>query len=195
MSTYVSVVISPATTTSPVVTSVSQATRPLRVVGEDRVEDGVRDLVGDLVGVALGDRLGGEGEGARGHAQTLAGSRSSRSLVGRPAPHQRDRRARQRAALEHRADALGDRQLDPEPLRRGRAGPARSSAPRRPGRSRRPPRSGVRAARDQLAGAAVAAARMPAGDDQVAHPGEPEERLRLGARRPRRAGPSRRARA
>jgi hypothetical protein len=29
MSTYVSVVISPATTTSPVVTSVSQATRPL----------------------------------------------------------------------------------------------------------------------------------------------------------------------
>ena len=67
MSTYVSVVISPATTTRPVVMSVSQATRPVGVVGEHRVEDGVRDLVGDLVRVALGDRLGREGERAIGH--------------------------------------------------------------------------------------------------------------------------------
>ena len=39
------------------------------------------------------------------------------------------------------------------------------------------------AAGDQLAGAAVAAARMPAGDDQVAHAGEAGERVRLGAAR------------
>ena len=62
-----SVVISPATTTRPVVISVSQATRLDRVVREDRVEDGVRDLVGDLVGVPLGDRLRGEEEGALRH--------------------------------------------------------------------------------------------------------------------------------
>ena len=62
MSTYVFVVISPATTTSPVVINVSHATRPIGVVRENGVEDGVRDLVGDLVGVPLGDRLGCEGE-------------------------------------------------------------------------------------------------------------------------------------
>src|SRR5215211_7654989 len=61
MSTYVDVVISPATTTRPVVISVS----PVRVVGEDRVENGVGDLVGDLVGVPLGDRLRREEEAAR----------------------------------------------------------------------------------------------------------------------------------
>ena len=71
MSTYVSVVISPATTTSPVVISVSHATRALRVVGEDRVENRIGDLVGDLVRVALGDRLGAEGERPRGHARRL----------------------------------------------------------------------------------------------------------------------------
>ena len=55
------VVISPATTTSPVVSSVSHATRDMRVLGEEGVEDGVRDLVGHLVGVTLGHRFGGEG--------------------------------------------------------------------------------------------------------------------------------------
>ncbi len=62
MSTYVSVVISPATTTRPVVISVSQATRPIGSSREDGVEDGVGDLVGDLVRMALGDGLGREGE-------------------------------------------------------------------------------------------------------------------------------------
>jgi hypothetical protein len=59
----VSVVISPATTTAPVLISVSQATRArsgVRVVGQDVVEDGVGDLVGDLVRMALGDGFGGE---------------------------------------------------------------------------------------------------------------------------------------
>ena len=67
MSTYVCVEISPATTTRPVVTSVSQATRPVAVVGEDGVEDGVRDLVGDLVRMALRDGFRGEREAVRGH--------------------------------------------------------------------------------------------------------------------------------
>ena len=49
MSMYVSVVISPATTTSPVVISVSQATRLFGSFGEHGVEHRVRDLVGDLV--------------------------------------------------------------------------------------------------------------------------------------------------
>ena len=44
----------------PVVTSVSQATRPDRVVAEHRVEDRVGDLVGDLVGVSFRHRLGGK---------------------------------------------------------------------------------------------------------------------------------------
>ena len=55
------VVTSPATTTSPVVSSVSQATRLAGSPLEHGVEDGVGDLVGHLVGVALGDRLRGEG--------------------------------------------------------------------------------------------------------------------------------------
>ena len=67
MSTYVSVVISPATTTRPVVISVSQATRPVGSSREHGVEHRVGDLVGDLVRVALGDRLRGEEEFACRH--------------------------------------------------------------------------------------------------------------------------------
>ena len=55
-----SCVISPATMTMPVVTSVSHATRPVGSSREDRVEDGVGDLVGELVGMSLGDGFGGE---------------------------------------------------------------------------------------------------------------------------------------
>ena len=60
MSTHAVVVISPATTTMPVLTSVSHATRALGILREDPVEDGVGDLVADLVGVAFGDGLGRE---------------------------------------------------------------------------------------------------------------------------------------
>ncbi len=52
--------ISPSTMTVPVVVAVSQATRALRVVGQDRVEDGVTDLVAHLVRVTLGHGLGRE---------------------------------------------------------------------------------------------------------------------------------------
>ena len=57
MSTYVSVVISPATTTRPGRDQRLAGDAAVRVVREDGVEDRVRDLVGDLVGMALGDRL------------------------------------------------------------------------------------------------------------------------------------------
>ena len=86
MSTIALVVISPATTHSPVVRSVSQATRGVGVLGEDRVEHAVRNLVGHLVGVSLGHRLRRE-EGAIAHwaprsnnAATLA------KIVRRPLP-------------------------------------------------------------------------------------------------------------
>ena len=44
----------------PVVTSVSQATRPSRIVAQHGVQHRVGDLVGDLVGVPFGHRLRGE---------------------------------------------------------------------------------------------------------------------------------------
>ena len=52
--------ISPDTTTRPVFTSVSHATRPVGSSAHHGVEDAVGDLVGDLVRVAFSDRLGGE---------------------------------------------------------------------------------------------------------------------------------------
>ena len=59
-STQARVVTSPATTATPVFTSVSQATRASRVAREDGVQHGVGDLVGDLVRVPFGNGLGGE---------------------------------------------------------------------------------------------------------------------------------------
>ena len=50
---------------------------------------------------------------------------SGYSSVGR-APHQPGRELGQRPALEHGADALGDRQLDAEPVREARRARARS---------------------------------------------------------------------
>ena len=57
MSTYAWVLISPATTTRPVVTSRLARDPAVRVLLEDRVEHRVGDLVAHLVRVALGDRL------------------------------------------------------------------------------------------------------------------------------------------
>ena len=53
-------VISPATTARSVVTSVSQATRLVRVGAQAVIEDGVADLVGHLVGMAHGHGFAGE---------------------------------------------------------------------------------------------------------------------------------------
>ena len=60
MSIQLSVVISPATITSPVVTSASHATRQLGSTREQGVEHRVGELVGELVGMPLGDGLRGE---------------------------------------------------------------------------------------------------------------------------------------
>ncbi len=59
-STQARVVISPATTATPVLTSVSQATRASRVAREDGVQHGIGNLVGHLVRVPFGNRLGSE---------------------------------------------------------------------------------------------------------------------------------------
>ena len=96
--------------------------------------------------------------------------------------------------LEHRADALRDRQLDADPPRevaqhRRRRQPLDDLA------DLRLRLLGGRAARDQLAGAAVAARRMPARDDQVAHARRARRTSPTRRRTPRRAAPSRRARA
>ena len=75
--------ISPETTTRPVLTSVSHATRRAgpRQAG---VEHAVGDLVGDLVGVTFGHGLGGEQEGVV-LAHGIVRERVRRS-DGRPAP-------------------------------------------------------------------------------------------------------------
>ena len=97
-------VISPATTTRPVVTRVSQATRLMRVLGQDGVEDRVGDLVGHLVGMALGHRL--RGEGPAGSRVLLVGgsgsvgARCGPLVVGR----QECRRCERHDGIEH---ALG----------------------------------------------------------------------------------------
>ena len=72
MSMYSSVVISPATTTSPVVISVSHATRLMGSFVKRGIEDRVGDLVRDLVGMPFGDRLGSEEEGALSHVRRVA---------------------------------------------------------------------------------------------------------------------------
>ena len=73
--------------------SVSQATRPERVVGEDGVEDRVRDLVGHLVGMALGHRLRGEEERAVSHIGREGYRTATNPLTDRTDPVDRRRRA------------------------------------------------------------------------------------------------------
>ena len=97
-----SVVISPATTTRPVVSERLAGHPAHRVLLEHGVEDGVGDLVGHLVGVALGDRLGGEG----GHACSRVPPFRSRPVVpGRPSSSTTrvERRPRRRSALRRSA--------------------------------------------------------------------------------------------
>src|SRR6186713_855210 len=110
-STYVFVVISPATTTRPVVMSVSQATRPS---GSSR---------------STASRTASETWSA-----TLSGcpsvtdsdvKRNSRAAIaagylfpGRPPPHQPlDEVCKAHVSLEHRADAFRDGKLDSEAMR------------------------------------------------------------------------------
>src|SRR6476619_1774478 len=106
-----SVEISPATTTRPVVISVSQATRPWgsseRTASRTESEIWSATLSGcpsvTDSDVNEYDRV------------LIAGPLAS--FVGQAAAHQTPCQLAQRATLEHRADALSDRQLDTEPAR------------------------------------------------------------------------------
>src|SRR5262252_527244 len=114
MSTYVSVVISPATTTRPVVISVSQATLPfgssVRTASSTESEIWSAILSGwpsvtdsdvkEKERVVMAGRLA-----------------NARSLLGWFPSHQARGEVRDALAGEHGADSFGDRQLDPEPVR------------------------------------------------------------------------------
>src|SRR5579862_284442 len=161
MSTHVLVVISPATTTRPVVISVSQATRPVgssvSTASRTASETWSATLSGcpSVTDSEVNEKL----FTARGR---LA------SLVGRTPAHQRGRELVQRLAGQHGTDALGDRHLDPEPVRElaqhGCSGEAFDDLADLRQRVLLRVTPG-----DQLAGAPVASARVPAGDDKVAH--------------------------
>src|SRR5262245_47557315 len=108
--------------------------------------------------------------------------RTLASLVRGTPPHQLSGKLAQRTALEHRADALGDRHLDAEPPREVAQDPCcRQPFHDLTDLGQRLLRG--RAARHQLSRPPVAAAGMPARDDQVAHAGEPGERLRIRTQR------------
>src|SRR3954466_69596 len=111
MSTYVSVVISPATTTRPVVISVSQATRPSGSSASTASSTESEIWSATLSGCpSVTDSDVNEYDRA-------PIKRSVASFVRRTAAHQIGCKLVQRTALEHGADALGDRQLDAEPAR------------------------------------------------------------------------------
>src|SRR4051812_2618299 len=105
-------------------------------------------------------------------------SRERWLLRGRCAAHQVADELVQRLAAEDGADAVRDRELDPEPVREipqdGRCRQPLDGHPDLPHRL-----TGVDALRDQLSGAPVPPHRRPAGHDEVAHPGEPGEGLLL----------------
>src|SRR6516165_4574578 len=117
MSTYVSVVISPATTTSPVVISVSQATRPfgssVRTASSTESEiwsailsgcPSVTDSEVNWKLSAIGRRLP---EGIIGRGRRIDGHGL---LFGRGLPrHEPPDQICERDAVEHGAYALGDR--------------------------------------------------------------------------------------
>ena len=147
-STSAFVVISPATTTMPVVVSVSQATRELRILREHRVEHGVRDLVAHLVGVAHRDRLGRE-QLAR-HAELLGSGSDggSERIAGDPARPRKERHSS--------ADAA-------RPFRTAHRAPTGSGA--RGSSSRRPSASTASAASAPSARIAQRASRAPAASE------------------------------
>ena len=120
----------------------------------------------------------------RAAASAASATRAASHSVGRAAAHQRRRASSSSGIPSSTAQTpsvIGS--STPMPARRGRAARAPSSAPRRPGRSRARASSGVA----PRAISSPARRLRPDGcqhvHDQVAHPGEPGERLRLGAAR------------
>src|SRR5262252_4826555 len=122
MSTYVSVVISPATITSPVVISVSHATRPPgsspRTASSTESEIWSAILSGcpsvtdsdvkEKERVVMAGRLATPGEELRS---------SPDSLLGRFPPHEAGGEVGDALAGQDRADTFGYRQLDAKPMR------------------------------------------------------------------------------
>ena len=70
------VVISPATSTKPVLATVSHATRLVRIDGEATIEDRVGDLIAQLVRVTFGDGLGREQVAGHGWAGLFSDGRA-----------------------------------------------------------------------------------------------------------------------
>src|SRR3990170_1210625 len=175
-STYVSVEISPATTTSPVVTSVSHATRPLGSSARTASSTASEIWSAILSGwpSVTDSEVNGNERAAIGRKATCAvGGLLRRGL----ASHELVDERRERHAVEDRAHAFRDRQLDAEPVR--------EVAKHRGGRQtfdHHPDLGGSLVGRgalgDELAGAAVAPRGRPACDDEVAHAGQPGERVR-----------------
>src|SRR6266536_178905 len=169
-STYVFVVISPATTTRPVVTSVSQATRPS---GSSR-RTASRTASETWSAILSGCPSVTDSDVKR---NSRAGIRGGYLFPRRPPAHQPVDDLRQpHIPLQHGADALRDRQLDSETMRQvaqhRSGGQALHGLPDRGRRLLR-----RRTAGDQRARRAVPAVARLARDDQVAHPGEAGERL------------------
>src|SRR5579864_6220189 len=203
MSTYVVVVISPATSTRPVVNRVSHATRlsgsSARTASRTESEiwstilsgwPSVTDsdvkeklrlfMAGRLAhtGEELRSTPGSEGApptGERGSGSRLPALRERSLLSGFP-PHQARGELGDVLAGEDCADAFRDRQLDAEPVREVAQNRCRRQPFHRlPDLGHRP--LGRETLRHQLAGGPVAAVAAPARDHEVADPREPGEGL------------------
>src|SRR4029077_15954133 len=179
MSTYVSVVISPATTTRPVVISVSQATRlwgsSVRTASSTESEIWSAILSG---WPSVTDSEVKEKERLDIERQA---TQSRGLLLGWLAPHQAGVEFGQVLPGEDCAHAFGDRQLDSEPARefaqdRRRRQALHGLADLGNGALR------CQALRDQLAGVTVARFQAAAADDKITDAGEDGESLRSGAR-------------
>src|SRR5712691_3206954 len=201
MSTYVSVVISPATTTRPVVISVSHATRPFgsSVRTASRTESEIwsailsgwpsvtdSDVNWNVRGTDMPPRLAEPADPYCRSRKTVGSAfrcdvcLGTCSLLGRLSTHQGRCQLVQVLAGENRANSLRDRQLDADPRSQiPQYGRRRQALHDLPDLGRGLVRRG--SARDQLAGVAVSPVATPAGDRQVAHAREAEERLRAGA--------------
>src|SRR5262249_11027035 len=114
MSTYVSVVISPATTTSPVVISVSQATRPSG--SSARTASSTESEIWSAI--LSGWPSVTDSDVKENERVVMAGRLAhAPSLLGRFTPHQARGELGDALAGEHGADPFGDRQLNAEAAR------------------------------------------------------------------------------
>src|SRR3954463_10718647 len=179
MSTEGSVVISPATTTSPVVISVSQATRPSG--SSPRTASSTESEIWSAI--LSGWPSVTDSEVKEKERVVMAGRLANApSLLGWFTAHQACGEVGDALAREDRADAFGDRELHVETVREvAQNGGRRQTLDRLADLGDRPFRR--QALGDELAGMAVAAVAGPARGDQGAEPREAGEVLRPRSRR------------